>query len=340
MPGHRSRVLMMATLLMPLILLLAGEPPRVDAHGKELAITVDSLVPDQDQPLRLLYRVTVAYAGDEDAVEDATVVLTAQRDDGTSLAPLTLTQVQGSEGLYVGEIVFDRFGEWDMHLDVEATLGLGSGSVDFVDDIRPEPVDAALEAARRAEAERVASLQLLFGFEWWPDVLTVLSRVVHSVAGLVYFVATGLVFVLAWFGIPARRPGMLHDVTRLFLPVAGLSLTALLLAGLYGAAFDAPVAWPGIYDLESLLAIPYGDAYLVAFALKIVAFALLIIMAARIHGSLRRWDADPQPEHDAAIIATLKRQSLVNAAIGLLVVADVAIVIYLHYISHLGVFAA
>ena len=61
----------------------------------------------------------------------------------------------------------------------------------------------ALDAARRAEAERVASLQLLFGFEWWPDVVTVLVRIVHSVAGLAYFVASGLVLVLAWFGIPS-----------------------------------------------------------------------------------------------------------------------------------------
>ena len=48
-----------------LLLASAGVSPHVDAHGKELAITVDSLVPDPAQPLRVLYRVTVAYAGDQ-----------------------------------------------------------------------------------------------------------------------------------------------------------------------------------------------------------------------------------------------------------------------------------
>ena len=44
------------------------------------------------------------------------------------------------------------------------------------------------------------------------------------------------------------------------------------------------------------------------------------------------------PDEDLTTIATLKRQTLINALIGLLVLADIAVVIYLHYISHLGVF--
>lgn len=331
--------LVAVTLAGILALMLSALVSGVTAHGKELAITVDSLVPDREDPLRVLYRVSVVYAGDEDPVQGAEVVINASRPGSEPTGkPLTLTEVEGSEGLYLGEFVFQRFGEWDMHLDVAATLGLGEGSVDFVDEIRPEPVDPALEAARQAEAERVASLQLLFGFDWWPDVITVLLRVVHSVAGLAYFIATGLVFVMAWFGIPMRRPGLLADVTRWFLPVTAISLVSLLAAGMYAAAFDAPVAWPGIYDVDSMLSIPYGDAYLVAFVLKIVAFVLLVIMATRMSGSLRSWSTSAAPDADTGSIARLKRQTLVNAAIGMFVVADVAVVIYLHYISHLGVF--
>jgi len=318
-----------------------GMSAPTHAHGKELEITVDSLVPDPDQPLRVLYRVTVRFAGDQDPVDDASVILTARSvGEDTAQPPLPLTQVESSEGVYVGEVVFERFGDQDMHLDVQATLGLGAGSVDFVDEIRPEPVDAALDAARRAEAERVASLQLLFGFEWWPDAVTVGLRAIHSLAGLAYFIVTGLVLVFAWLGVPARRPSLLQRLARWFLPVAGISLGVLLLAGLYEAAFDAPVAWPGIYDLDAMLSIPYGDAYLVAFALKVVAFVVLVVMAVRIYGSLKRWAADAAPEEDTATIAVLKRQTLINAAIGLVVLADVAVVIYLHYISHLGVFVA
>lgn len=323
-------------------LLLVGSisaTAEVDAHGKELAITVDSLVPDAERPLQVLYRVTVVYAGDQDPVDDAAVVLSYVRP-GDDAAPtqLVLTEVEGSAGTYVGEVVFERFGEWDMRLDVEATLGLGSGSVEFVDDIKPEPADAALDAARRAEAERVASLQLLFGFDWWPDIITVIVRIGHSLAGLAYFIASSLVLMLAWFGIPSRRPDLLGRVSRSFLPVASISLGVLLLAGLYTAGFDAPVAWPGIYDLSALLSIPYGDAYLVAFLVKVVAFILLVVMAVRINGTLRRWGTSPAPDEDLATISTLKRQTLVNATIGLIVLADIAVVIYLHYISHLGVF--
>lgn len=325
-----------------LLLLFAGSTLHtgpVVAHGKQIAIAVTSLTPDPDQPLRRLYRARASYAIDDDPVEGATVVLTAQRADGTSGFPAQLlTEIRGGDGLYVGEVAFERFGAWEMHLTVTAVLSQGEGSVTFSDDIRPGSLSPDQEAARKAEGERVARLQLQFRFDWWPDGVTIAMRILHSLAGLAYFLVTGLALGLAWFGIPSRYPDLPRRLARVFLPAAATSLALLLLAGLYSAAFDAPVAFPGIYDLPAMRRIPYGDVYLLVFGVKVGLFGGLAALALRIHRTLRRWTASPVPSADEPIVAVLRRATLLNAAAGVAVVIDVAVLVYLHYISHLGAF--
>lgn len=208
----------------------------------------------------------------------------------------------------------------------------------FTDEIHPESLSAAEEAARQAEGERVARLQLQFRFDWWPDIATITMRVGHSLAGLAYFLVTGLVFALAWFGIPSRYPGAPQRLSRMFLRATATSLALLFLAGLYTAAFDAPVAFPGIFDLSAMRRIPYGDAYLLAFLVKVVLFGGLAVLTFRIHRTLRQWTANPFPTADDPIVALLRRATLFNAAAGVAVVVDVAVLVYLHYPSHLGVF--
>ncbi len=336
---YRRIVLAIATAaaLLSLGRTLLAEP--VAAHGKQIDVAVTSLSPDPDQPLLRLYRARATYAIDGDPVEGATVVLTALRADGTSGFPARmLTEIGGDGGLYVSEVVFERFGAWEMHLTVQAELGQGEGSVTFSEDIRPGSLNPDQEAAQRAEGERVARLQLLFGFDWWPDVVTIAMRILHSLAGLSYFVVAGLALGLAWFGIPSRYPDFPRRLRRIFLPMAATSLGVLLLAGLYSAAFDAPVAFPGIYDVGSMRRLPFGDAYLVAFLVKVALFGGLIVHASRIHRTLRQWDETPAGAASAPIVAALRRSTLLNAAAGVAVVVDVAVLVYLHYLSHLGVF--
>jgi len=324
------------------VLLLAGHALLVEpaaAHGKQTTISVTSLTPDPDQPLQRLYRARVTFAGDGDPVMGATVVLTALRADGASgFPPQVLTEIAGGDGLYVGEVIFERFGAWEMHLAVQAELGQGEGSATFTDDVRPESLSPDQEAARREESERVARLQLSFRFDWWPDVVTIAMRIGHSLAGLAYFLVTGLALGLAWFGIPSRYPDFPRRLGRVFLPAAAASLGVLLSAGLYSAAFDAPVAFPGIYDIEAIRRIPYGDAYLVVFLIKVVLFVGLVRLAIRINQTLRLWSENPVTPTDGPIVAALQRATLLNAAAGLAVVVDVAVLVYLHYLSHLGAF--
>lgn len=309
------------------------------AHGKDLDIAVIPLVPDPERPLLRLYRVEVVYLNDREPVEQATVVLRAEQGEGsdTPSAPVELTEVDGEPGIYVGELTFTRFGTWRMQLSVVANLGLGDGTVSFENEIRPGSLNPEQEAALREEAERVIRLQLSFGFDWWPDVVNIVMRVVHSLAGLSYFMLTAVAFGMAWFGVPPGPidvPGLLK---RVFLPVAALSLAALLGAGLYSAAFDAPITSPGIYDVERMRQIPYGEAYLVAFFLKVVGFVVLVALALRIHIVIMRWTRQGA-EPSGATVADLRRATMANAAVGLAIVADVAVVVYLHYVSHLGVF--
>lgn len=314
-------------------------PEIASAHGKEVAIAVASLTPDPDEPLHRLYQARVTYAADGDPVVGAAVTLTVRRpDDRVALPALRLTEIGDAPGLYVGEIVFERFGAWEVELEVRAVLGQGEGSVTFEDSIRPESLNPAEEAARQAEAERVARLQLLFRFNWWPDVVAIAARVLHALAGLAYFLLTGLVFGLAWFGIPSRALDLPRRLDRVFRPAAATSLGLLLVAGLYGAAFDAPVAFPGIYDVDAMRRIPYGDAYLAAFLVKVLLFWGLVALAVRIGRTLHHWVAGSVPSIDDPAVAALRRTTAINAAVGVAVVVDVAVLVYLHYVSHLGAF--
>lgn len=335
---HRITGAAIASVAVLLFIGYAALAAPVAAHGRQIDIAVTSLTPDPDQPLRRLYRARVTFATDGDPVEGATVVLTARRADGTSGSQAHVLTEIGGDGLYVGEIVFERFGAWEIHLTVRAKLGQGEGSATFTNEIRPEALSPDQEAARQAESERVARLQLAFRFEWWPDVVTIAMRIVHSLAGLAYFLVTGLALGLAWFGIPSRYPDFPRRLGRVFLPAAAASLGVLLLAGLYSAAFNAPVAFPGVYDIGAIRRIPYGDAYLVAFLIKVVLFIGLVRQALRIHRTLRAWPEDQVASADGPLVATLRRATLLNAAAGVAVVVDVAVLVYLHYISHVGAF--
>jgi uncharacterized membrane protein len=340
-PTRRARRQAWALVAVVALLLIGWSmPPGIaTAHGKEVSIAVASLTPDPDEPLHRLYRARVTYSSDDDPVVGAAVTLTARRaGEQVALPALRLTEIGDAPGLYVGEVVFERFGAWEVELEVRAVLGQGEGSVTFEDDIRPESLNPAEEAARQAEAERVARLQLLFRFDWWPDVFTIAARVLHALAGLAYFMLTGLVFGLAWFGIPSGAPDLPRRLDRVFRPVAATSLGLLLVAGLYGAAFDAPVAFPGIYDLEAMRRIPYGDAYLAAFLLKVLLFWGLAALAVRMGRTLHQWMAGAVPSIDDPAVAALRRTTAINAAVGIAVVVDVAVLVYLHYASHLGAF--
>lgn len=133
-----------------------GNAESVEAHGKELTLTVTSLVPDRNTPLRRMYRVKATYSGDLDLVEGADVVLTGtRREGGEQLAERRFIELPGDPGVYLIEVVFDRFGDWELQIDVNAELGQGEGSASLIDSVTPVVLSAADQTSLLTEADRV-----------------------------------------------------------------------------------------------------------------------------------------------------------------------------------------
>lgn len=334
-----------------------------EAHGKELTLTVSSLIPDRSEPLRRLYRVHAAYSGDQDLVEGAKVVLTgSRREGGEQLTEQRLVELPGEPGIYVVEVVFDRFGEWELEIAVEAALGQGDGATNLVESVTPVVLSAADQTSLLTEADRVQRLQVFFAFEWWPDIATIAIRVLHTMSSGVYAAAVGTVLVAAWIGGSGSRV-LTGRIGENFLLIMTVSLTGVLLSGLYSAAFDAPNAAPGIYDFRDLLALPYGEAYFIAFLLKPLGWVAMVIFALRVDAVVIKpaFDSLDEPDvfahgvpsgaaHDStpdgsseldssgSNLIELKRLIAVGTALAVVAVADLGVLIYLHYLSHLGVF--
>lgn len=345
------RVLQLVTLTAIVLGLLiaawAMTPSRADAHGKELEATVSTLLPNQDSPLTRLYRVTVVYASDLDPVENATVTLSATRaEGGPGISGTNLTEVPGGKGVYIGEIDYTRFGAWQVTVQVRGPLGQGEAESAFTDQVRPKAVTDSEQESLVFEAERVRRLQLFFKFGWWPDMVNIILRVVHSSAAIAYFAMTGLVLFIVLAGIPTSWPDLPAKLHPIFIPVTVGSLIVLGASGMYSAAFDSPTNAPGIYDIEAILRLPYGEAYLGAFLVKPLAWLMLIYLAVRIGQELKLYARVPLVGGGAMAMALptvrvtsrLKHLALANLGIGIVLVVDIALVIYLHYLSHLGVF--
>lgn len=338
----------------------------IKAHGKELTLTVSSLVPDRVDSLRRMYRVHATYAGDQDIVEGAVVSIEGtRRQGGEEFEAQRMIELPGEPGVYVAEIVFDRFGDWELEISVEAALGQGDGTASLTESITPVVLSAADQASMLNEAERVQRLQVFFAFKWWPDIASIAIRILHTMSAVSYAVVVASVLLAAWLGGAGSRV-LTGRVGENFLLIATLSLGGILLSGLYGAAFGAPNAAPGIYEYLELLALPYGDAYLIAFMLKPLGWIAMVVLALRIDvvvikpafeklgeaGDETRTPTSSTPavpsgaasesssqiESGVPADIELKRLIGVGAALAVIALADLTIVIYLHYLSHLGVF--
>ena len=359
---HIRYTLILSILLSSVFLL--GQADPVEAHGKELTLTVSSLVPDRSDSLRRLYRVSASYTGDQDIVEGAEVLLRgSRREGGELLIEKRLIELPGEPGVYVAEIVFDRFGEWDLEIEVLAALGQGDGTASLVESITPVVLSSADKISLLDEADRVQRLQVFFAFKWWPDIATISIRILHTLSGGIYAAVIGSVLLAAWIGGTGSKI-LTGRIGENFLLLATFGLTGILLSGLYSAAFDAPNAAPGIYDYKDLLALPYGDAYFIAFLLKPIGWIAMVIFALRVDavvikpafdaldtederlsialgvpsGAAGDTDQLADPGSSPSNDIRLKRLIAAGAALAVIAVADLGILIYLHYLSHLGVF--
>ncbi|MDP6666603.1 MAG: hypothetical protein QF357_04300 [Dehalococcoidia bacterium] len=203
-------------------------------------------------------------------------------------------------------------------------------------------------------------LQVFFAFEWWPDIVTIIVRGLHTLTADMYTGLVGSILFAAWLGGSGNRI-ITGWVGENFLVLATVSLAGLLVSGMYSAAFDAPNAAPGIFEYRDLLQLPYGDAYFIAFLLKPAGWIVMVLVALRVDSAIIRPAFDAVDAADvvpsgaangaealmgevteaatpAKTESGLKRLIWVGFALAVIAIADLALVVYLHYLSHLGVF--
>jgi hypothetical protein len=186
-------------------------PSVAAAHGKEVSIVVDSLVPDPDQPLSRLYRVQIFFS-DGDTVTGARVTLTAVRREGRQIAPMELVALN-EPGLYAVQVTYARFGTWNVSLEVEAESGQGRSS--FVDEVLP---GSTVRGSVEDELERERQILQVF-FSYNPrDTLNIVVRVLHSLSAMTWFALGGVILVASWLMPHGSRHRVLAKVARVGTP--------------------------------------------------------------------------------------------------------------------------
>lgn len=338
--AYLSAVSMLA---LSLLALSGANALPTSAHGKEVTIEVSSFAPDGKEPLVRLYRAFVVYAGDKEPVAGARIELTAARKEGgPGITPVTFQPLR-DVGTYVAEVKYPHYGSWNVTLRVEEQ---GEGQTSFVEQVAPVPLAQAPGAV--SETARREVLNLFFRFDW-RDVANIAVRTAHVLAASVWFGLTGIILVGYFFLGTAPRSLLLRRIEPAFAPAAAVSLGLLGASGVYNGIFSSPIRPPGVFAVATMAQIPFGVPYLVAFGVKLVAFgagcalAMMMVRALKVESRLPVVSGGAVAVADAWAIpapagwASLRRLALINAVLGLVMVVDVVVTVYLHYISHLAV---
>jgi hypothetical protein len=89
-----------------------------------------------------------------------------------------------------------------------------------------------------------------------------------------------------------------------------------------------------------MLQVPFGDVYLMAFLGKVLAFAVLAGVTIRLRTVLRDLptsaaERPSNPAPDGTLVAA--RLAKIGLGTAIFLVIDIAVLIYMHYISHLAI---
>ncbi|PJF41570.1 MAG: hypothetical protein D6737_00995 [Chloroflexi bacterium] len=301
----------------------------VYSHGKEVNISISSLFPDSSQPLTRLYRVVVTF-DDGDPVEDAVIEMRAVRQEGGQTIDGIVFHALGEPGLYATEVTYERFGNWDITVIVSEP---GEGEATFTDAIVPGASASGEEQTTTASIPTDLSVFFTFNVR---DFVNIVFRFVHSLAGVAWFGLIAVVLVAHRFMEPEAEYRTLLRLKTIFWPAAVASLSILLSSGIYNAIWDAPIRAPGVFNLDTMLSIPFGDVYLAAFAGKVIAYGLLVVSTIRLGRSLSTIP-ETIPENPIDEIQPVTRTAFIAAGIGALLAINIAVLIYMHYISHLSI---
>jgi hypothetical protein len=318
------------------------------AHGREVLIELTSLQPDAASPLWRQYQAKVEYASDHEPVDEALLSLEAVSADGLSrVESPSVTHVPGAIGVYVAQLRYPRFGEWTVSLRATSP---GVGGVEVTERIRPGTGVSTAEAPANGRAaltptlsqrERGSVALSVFSTFDGQDVMNIVVRIGHSVGAATYLGMGAVMLLGLWFKPYLQPSAAWRALEEATFPTAVLSLVVLVISGLYTGYFDAPVRAPGVFNIDALANVPFGFQYATAFATKIALGFGLLALLWRVR---RMRQSEPEHQISCAGLGMLRGPGLGAAhwlTVGfgfltLLLLADVVVLVYLHYISHLG----
>lgn len=321
------------------VTVVAALPPGrvVQAHGREVNIGVSCMTPDPARPLSKVCTAVVAYV-DGDPVTDATLSLTASREDGDRRAfgPVSF-QPAGGAGVYTAAFEYPAYGKWLARVQVTEP---GEGQVELREEVLP-PLPGSIGAPAAA-----ARVRIVLDFDA-RELTNILVRAVHLGAAAVWFAVSVLVLASSLFLAGPERGRVLRSLARWFPWVTGGSFLLLALTGWYSAVYNVPARPPGLFDPDLIGSLPFGSAYLTAFLAKMGLAAGMVFTAAALAFEMRRAYGLPIPPVAGAALAAatlparrVERRvvvlSALNVSLGILAFVDVVVLGYLHILTHIG----
>lgn len=316
-----------------------------EAHGKEVQIDLQCSAADPTAPLDQTCEALVTFSGDRDPVTDAHLTLEGTRTEkgdrviGSSFRP------SGEPGHYTGTILLNAYGTWLISAEVEAPA---EGRVEVTQEVLPPSGAASPVAQVRA--------RLLISFNG-RDVANIAALLAHLLGTLTLFAVTAAVLVVGGTAQGQQGADQRRRIARGFPWVAGASFALIAASGFYNAMYNSPTRSPGLLHPGDVADLPFGDAYLIAFGVKMLLAVALTLGTAMLAFRLRRsslWLV-PGVAGGAQVpldeITTrdsfwkLRKDACVSwAATNLLaggaLLIDVVVLDYLHLLSHAGAFGA
>ncbi len=315
-----------------IVMLIAIAP--AEAHGKVVNIALTCVAPDPARPLTKVCTAFLKYA-DGDPVPNARFQMTARREGKAEaiLGPVAFRSLD-RDGVYSAGVNFPAYGRWRMRFQV---LEPGRGEAELVENLLP-PVPGT---------GSVAPVQLQVAFKFGlADVRNLTLRILHLLAAAGWFASIVLVLVLFRVPGPEQRARSLARAAAIFPRAAGGSLLLLTLTGIANAAYNAPTRPPGLLAPALIARLPFGSAYLAAFLTKMVLTLAVLGATVALGFILRQTYGQPAPAiaggspEGNGLPASQDRKVTwlagVNLVLGLLIFASVAVLGYLHVVTHVA----
>jgi hypothetical protein len=312
------------------------------AHGKEVEIDLGCAPLDPGTPLDQSCEAVVTYANDGEPVTDARLRLEGIRPGKGDRVTGDPVKPSGEPGHYSGTISLSAYGGWLLSATMEAPA---EGIVEFAQEVLPPSGAASPITDARA--------RLLISFNT-RDLANIGALIAHLVGTAAVFGVTAAVLITGLVAHGLRGTQYRRNVARAFPLLAVASFALIAGSGLYNAAYNSPTRSPGLFHPGAVADLPYGDAYVIAFAVKMALDVALLLGTAALAFQLRRrpsWLIPPVSGGSEAafgeisggpsLLAEARRDACISLAafnllIGGAVMINVIVLDYLHLLSHTG----